>query len=265
MFPSQRLLVGICSLCLAAASACSDDPEDDPSNGVTGAWGPGELVLAVDALGLVVPGVTVNITEPECGGAVIASGVTDGNGRVSFSGVDSDWVYVQVVGNPTLDVIDSWSYHIKVGDPAWAGDRPIPIPVVAGGSARVVEASAMFTADEAAGAIVGAVYEGTGPGDRSFAGCVTIAIADDPANATVRYFGNQDLPNATSTATSTINGRFYVGNATPGEHTINVFSGNQMLGSATVCIEPRSEATTDSGNVFLVGVYLPVGTAPACN
>jgi hypothetical protein len=162
-------------------------------------------------------------------------------------------------------VIDSWTYHIKVGDPLWAGNQPIPIPVVAAGAARIVEQSAMFVADSNAGPIVASVFEGTGPGDRTFVGCVTVELADDPTNATVRYFGDQDLPNTTSTQTSSINGRFYVGNASPGEHTINVMSNGQMIGSETICIEPRSVATTAEGNVFLTGVYLPAGTSPACD
>lgn len=129
-----------------------------------------------------------------------------------------------------------------------------PDPVVGTGSAEVVEATAMFTADEGASAIVGAVYEGTGPGDRLPVGCVTVELAGDPQNDTVRYFGDQDLPNTTSTQTSTINGRFYVGNASPGEHTIHVISDGAVIGSETVCIQPRRDATTGDGNVFLVAV-----------
>jgi hypothetical protein len=244
--------------------ACGDDKGS--ANGLaSGAWSAGEIVLAVDALGLAVPGVTVNITEAGCGGTLLASGVTDADGRVSFSGLGEDWVHVQVVGDAGIDVIDSWTYHIKVGDPLWSGNLPIPIPVVAGGAARIVEQSAMFVANPNAGPIVGSVFEGTGPGDRTFVGCVTVQLADDPTNDTVRYFGAQDLPNSAATETSSINGRFYVGNASAGEHTINVIANGQTIGSETICVKPRSVATTTEGNVFLTGVYLPIGTPPVCN
>lgn len=255
---------GVNVVCFLAAMACGDD--SDPADGAgTGAWGAGEMVLAVDALGQAVPGVTVNVTDAVCAGDVIASGVTDADGTVSFSGLDEDWVHVQVVGNPNMDVIDSWTYHMKVGDPEWSANEPIPVPVVAGGAARIVEQSAMFVADPNAGPIVGSVFEGTGPGDRTFVGCVTVQLADDPTNETVRYFGAQDLPNTVATETSTVNGRFYVGNAPPGEHTINVISNGQTIGSETICIEPRTAASTPDGNVFLTGVYLPVGMSPDCN
>ena len=267
------------SICLCIASlllpavlpACGGDPDPtgDPQ-GSTGGGGNGstgesessggKLSLVINYLGTPIGGLTVEITTNDCSGTVLDSAVTDGNGRVAFSGLEASDVAAHVVaakGVAGSDWVDTWTYDVKVDKPESPTES---VNVLQVGTLPTVEGSAGdYTPDPSMGAVIGATYLGDAnrPQDRDYLGCMRIVLSEDPENDSVRYAGPEGLPSDASAQPETRNetGRFYIGNVAPGAYTLKAVSRDgSELASAKVCVRPRDPVR---GTIALVGVYVP--------
>ena len=215
------------------------------------------------------PGLTVHATTNDCTGTVLATGTTDGEGRVEFTGLAGQVLVAAKVDSQTIGgstYLESWTYNLKVGQPNWAH---VSVAAVATETIRVLEEGARDYPTKApnldAGAVLGAVFTGSDPRDRMTRGCAKVAIVGDESNATIRYAAEIGIPANLDVATSTsrIFGRFYIRDVAPGPHALKAYDENgSVIGESFVCVRSRTE--NEIGVLSMTAIYVGEEHAPNC-
>jgi hypothetical protein len=246
-------------LALAALWAgCGSDTGAEPSGDGGAVLFTATVIDSSAAVTTPIAGLTVQVVDNQTCRPTGMSTVSTADGRISFTDLpgDAQQQVAFLVEGRAPDYIDTWSYNAERD---MQDEQLRAVPEL---SAQLTPSLAEFTEDAAQGPVAGAVYVGKNSKQRTPVGCVTVKVEGDDANDTIRYFSG-NLPQAGLSETHPDNGRFFVGNLSPGRHTVQAYHGDQLLGSASLCITARNASTTGK-NVSLVAIYLDANPTPDC-
>jgi hypothetical protein len=214
-----------------------------------------------------IPNVTVIVLDDETGLPVTPANMeTSGSdGKVTLTVDRCKPFAVKAVGTPSYT--DTYSYHVRLE----ASGRDDALFRMGGNTTSVlVPASAMYPVMQDRAPAAGAVYWKTAAEPLyDVVGCAHISLANGPIpeDWALRYFA-QNVPSSLTEwplekGTRKTDGRFFVGNATPGKHTFVAKVNGMEIGRTDIVIFPRSEGSTkvppDTGmpaNLFLAGIYI---------
>lgn len=154
--------------------------------------------------------------------------------------------------------IDTYQFNIDAraqNETLWA---------VAKTTAMIVPNLAGFTPDKTKGSISGAIYWVNDAGEEEKVGCATVAFAGTGDAGDVRYFSDNDLPTtiAMRDSTNLINGRYFVGNAPTGVQSVKVMIDGKELGSTSLPLFARQDATDGEDNVCISNIYIEADENP---
>jgi hypothetical protein len=285
--PSAIVIYGA----LAFAWSCGGDEEDPDDMGGTqggsasgnggngGAMGgdaaactPGTTMFVakvVDATtpSTVISGATVIVLDDDTGEPLVPEnkGVSGADGKITLTVDKCKPFAVKAVGTPTHT--DTYSYHVRLEA---SGRDDALFRMGSNTTSVLVPASAMYPVEQGRAPAAGAVYWKT-DADLLYdvVGCAHVELSTGaiPADWALRYFAG-NVPSSITEwplekGTRKTDGRFFVGNATPGKHTFVAKVNGTEIGRTDIVIFPRSQGSTkvppDTGmpaNLFLAGIYI---------
>lgn len=281
----------------AFCPACGDEKGQDEDGGAATGTGTctwtGTVVDATQVTMSVGAGIEVTVLDNDTGAPMAAaaglvlSSVSDGNSRVTFTVpcAEDDSVRFAVKAKAGNAHTDTYTYYLK------PREQNPSLRLVRMGSetaAFSVPGLAGYTANEAAAPAAGSVYWKTpSMAEYDIVGCAH--ISDDTADVQaqdLRYFRDalpsntteeSGRPLAKGTNPQAGNGKFFIGNMSPGAHTLRAkLADGTMLGEPLkIVVFPRAEASSKvngmGANLFLAGIYIdaPEGatnpTPAGCN
>jgi hypothetical protein len=218
---------------------------------------------------------------------LVLSSISDSSSRVTFTVpcAEDDSVRFAVKAKGGNTHTDTYTYHLK------PHEQNASLRLIRMGSetaAIVVPGLAAYTTNEAAAPAAGAVYWKTpSMAEYEIVGCAHITDDNGDIEAQdLRYFRDALPSNTTEESGRPLlkgtnpqagNGKFFIGNMTPGTHTLRAkLADGTMLGDPLkIIVFPRSEASSKvnglGANLFLAGIYIdaPAGatnpTPAGCN
>ena len=258
--PASTVLWLLLSIGLLAA--CGDDdgeqPEDmHPDSGHAGEDGGGEPSLGFAAVlrdpvsDDPIEGATVKALDNDSGEPLDIDATSGANGRITFEGLPAGKVAFLAVGEPEM-TIDTYQYNIDSD----AQDETLWI--AAKSTATAVPLLAGFEGDPEMSSVSGAVYWINGDGDEEPVGCVTVAFEGEGEASDIRYFGDNNLPTTVEMRgdTNPLNGRYFIGNAPPGVQEVSVLIDGTAMGSTTLVLFARKDASDGEDNVCISNIYV---------
>jgi hypothetical protein len=292
----------------ALALACGEQKDDDRDAG-GGTMGGGTMgggtigggtctwsasvVDATQVTMLVGAGIEVTVLEDDTGRpmaraeGLVLSSISDSSSKVSFTVpcAEDDSVRFAVKAKGGNAHSDTYTYHLK---PHEQNASLRLIRMSSETAAVAVPGLASYTTNEAAAPAAGAVYWKTpSMAEYEIVGCAHITDDNGDIEAQdLRYFRDALPSNTTAESGRPLskgtnpqagNGKFFIGNMTPGMHTLRAKLGDgTLLGDPLrIIVFPRSEASSKvngvGANLFLAGIYIdaPAGatnpTPAGCN
>ena len=280
MLKMKRALVPSAIVVFGALALACGGGGDDEKPGTTGTTGGGDagtpggacdstkkpyVTKTVDATdtAMNLTGVTVEVVDDETGLPVAGSTAVSGSDSKVTLMVDPCKKFgIKAHGMETHT--DTYSYHVK---PENSGKPDQLVRMGSNNTSLLVPMAAIYDVkdDKAPGA--GAVYWKTP--SMEFYDVVGCAHVEELGGGSLegqdlRYFADR-LPSSLtswplSKGTRIGDGKFFIGNMTPGKHTIVAKVDGTEIGRTDLMVFPRSQGSTMVGghpaNLFLAGVYI---------
>lgn len=228
-----------------------------------------------------IAGVTVEVLDDETGQPV-SPAITGTSGAGGMIGgevtltVDKCKPFaVKARGN--ADYTDTYSYHVRID----ASGKPDALfRMGSNNTSALVPTLAGYPVLQDRAPAAGAVYWKK-PSESTYGvvGCAHIKLADGagtkdiPEDWALRYF-KETVPSGLEQwklewGTRDKDGRFFVGNATPGNHTFVALVDGKEIGRTDMVIFPRSTGSTQvmgmPANLYLAGIYIDATDNSATN
>jgi hypothetical protein len=262
--PSLLLIAG------ALALGCGGDDGGDDSGGDGGGdecptmWS-GKVVDATTpstAVGGIKVEVIDDVTGLPLSPPVVVTAGADGSVSVPVpAGTGCPKFGIKAHANDSYT--DTYSYHVR---PNSSGQPDALVRMGGNNTSALVPMAAQYDVKDNAAPAAGAVYWKL-PNDPVYdvVGCAQIEdMGGDIVAQDLRYFKDA-IPSSTTDwplakGTRKGDGRFFVGNMTPGKHTLVGKVNGTEIGRTDIVIFPRTEAATmvsgHPANLFLAGIYI---------
>jgi hypothetical protein len=205
------------------------------------------------------PPITVRALDNETGEPLPGmETVSDSNAMVTFEGLPSGLVGLMTVGIVNQSV-DTYQFNID------SGAQNEDVWVVAKSSVDMAPTIANLQPDPAKADAAGAIYWINAAGEEEPVGCATVRF--DSEEGEIRYFGENNLPTTNvplenaphlevRTYSNPLNGRYYVGGASPGKHTITAMMNGQDLGSTSFLLFSGLNSTDGENTICISNIYV---------